>query len=36
MVLSSVVFPTPFRPMRHTTPPAGTARDTSQSTWLSP
>src|SRR5688500_17882541 len=36
MVLSRVVFPTPFRPMRQTTPPAGTARETSQSTWLSP
>ncbi len=36
MVLSRVVFPTPFRPMRQTTPPAGTERETSQSTWLSP
>src|SRR5262245_59934581 len=36
MVFRSVVLPTPFRPMRHTTPPAGTSRDTSQSTWLSP
>src|SRR5262245_26513170 len=36
MPFRSVVLPTPFRPMRHTTPPAGTSRDTSQSTWLSP
>src|SRR5512144_2848951 len=36
MLLSRVVFPTPLRPMRHTTPPAGTSSDTSHSTWLSP
>ena len=36
MLLSRVVLPTPFRPMRHTTPPAGTSSETSQSTWLSP
>src|SRR5262245_56073483 len=36
IVLSSVVFPTPLRPMRQTTPPAGTSRETSQRIWLSP
>src|SRR5580765_7517249 len=36
MVFSSVVFPTPFRPMRQITPPAGTSSETSHSTWLSP
>src|SRR5438552_15120674 len=35
-VLSSVVFPTPLRPMRHTTLFAGTVRSTDQSTWDSP
>src|ERR1700730_18528093 len=34
--LSSVVLPTPLRPIRQTTPPSGTWRETSQSTWLSP
>ena len=33
---SSVVLPTPLRPMRQTTLPAGTSRATSHSTWLSP
>src|SRR5258705_745725 len=36
MVFSSVVFPTPFRPMRQITPPAGTSSETSHSTWFSP
>src|SRR5579884_1872619 len=31
-----VVFPTPFRPMRQTTFPAGIVRSTFRSTWLSP
>ena len=36
MDFSSVVLPTPLRPMRQTTLPAGTSRETSHSTWLSP
>src|SRR5262245_33871740 len=36
IVLSRVVLPTPLRPIRHTTPPAGTSSDTSQRIWLSP
>src|SRR6266511_503734 len=32
--LSSVVLPTPLRPMRQTTPPSGTSSDTSHRTWL--
>src|SRR5437773_7341789 len=35
-VLSSVVFPTPFRPMRHTTLFAGTVSPTLHRTWDSP
>src|SRR5712692_1148163 len=34
--LSSVVLPTPFRPMRHTTLFAGTVRSTLHRTWDSP
>src|SRR5688572_8788100 len=34
--LSSVVFPTPFRPMRQTTLFAGTLRFTDHRTWDSP
>jgi len=34
--LSSVVLPTPFRPMRQTTLASGTWSETSHSTWLSP
>src|SRR4029453_12652257 len=33
---SSVVFPTPLRPIRQTTVPAGTSSETFHSTWLSP
>src|SRR5262245_18606198 len=36
MLLRSVVLPTPFRPIRHTTLPAGTSSDTSHRIWLSP
>src|SRR5207302_995885 len=36
IAFSSVVFPTPFRPMRQTTLFAGTARSTLHSTWDSP
>src|SRR5262245_24096343 len=36
MLLSRVVLPTPLRPMRHTTSPAGTSSETSHRIWLSP
>ena len=36
ITLSSVVLPTPLRPMRHTQLPAGTLSPTSHSVWLPP
>ncbi len=36
MLLRRVVLPTPFRPIRQTTLPAGTSSETSHRIWLSP
>jgi hypothetical protein len=35
-LLSSVVLPTPFRPIKQTHEPSGTSRSTSHSVWLWP
>ena len=36
ITFSSVVLPTPLRPIRQTQPPAGTSRSMSHSVWLPP
>ena len=36
ITLSSVVLPTPLRPIRQTQLPSGTSRSMSQSVWLPP
>ena len=36
ITLSSVVLPTPLRPIRQTQPPAGTLSAASHSVWLPP
>ena len=35
-LLSSVVLPTPLRPMMQVTAPTGTSTDTPNSTWVRP